>query len=55
MFLTALKNAGQGSGIFDAILVGFARSIRDFRLQRLAFIGGKTAVFSRRGQVVGWC
>lgn len=34
---------------FDALLVGFARSVLAF----LGFDGGKTAVFSRREQVVG--
>ena len=51
MFLTATQNSGQESGIFNAILVGFADSCLCFSL--LAFIGGKTAVFSRREQVVG--
>ena len=34
---------------FDALLVGFARSVLAF----LGFNGGKTAVFSRREQGVG--
>ncbi len=47
MFLTAPKKMPvMEPAFFDALLVGFARSVIAF----LSFDGGKTAVFSRREQ-----